>query len=456
MRCARSGGRCSASSSRPRRASVCSGTGQIDAEPVRDLPGRRAPATARARSTSKCPAASTTGQRLRLAGRGPAAPRGGPAGDLYVAVRVAPHPDFERRGDDLWRTLPVSIAQAALGTRARARDARRRRRSSRCRPGTQHGTLLRLARSGRAVVAQRPARRSRGRGRVDVPTHLTAEEAELLAAVRGDARRDGDPAARRAVLPDSLGLQDVNAGGPPGTDAVAHVFVEALDDRCVIAGDDGHHLRRARRLTRGRARHRGRRHGRLAALRDQRTPGGRHRAWPTRADARYEPAPHVGVALAVALTKGGLDHVVAAAPSSVSPASRRCVPSAAWRVGTRARAEKAAARLRAVAREAAMQCRRVRVPAVDAVTALDEVAAASRRRRRRPDRDAPRSRWNLRARASGPWSSDPRAGSRAAEQRVARGPRARARGRRRTCCGRRRPPSRSWPSSPSGSLTAAL
>ena len=165
----------------------------------------------------------------------------------------------------------------------------------------------------------------------------------------------------------------MNAGGPPGTDAVAHVFVEALDDRCVIAGDDGHHLRRARRLTVG----------------EHVTAADGTGAWRSyeisgllaggivlaaRADAQYEPAPRVGVALAVALTKGGLDGVVAAVTelgvARITP-MRTEHAVARWDA---ARAEKAAARLRAVAREAAMQCRRVRVPAVDDVTAFDEVA----------------------------------------------------------------------------------
>ena len=63
------------------------------------------------------PAGVDTGSTLRLTGRGAVGPRGGGAGDLYVHLRVAAHERFRREGDDLVTDLPVSIAQAALGTK---------------------------------------------------------------------------------------------------------------------------------------------------------------------------------------------------------------------------------------------------------------------------------------------------------------------------------------------------
>src|SRR5690606_36681535 len=56
-----------------------------------------------------------TGDRIRLAGEGEAGPPGSPPGDLYVEVRVRPHPIFERDGDDLHCEVPIRISQAALG-----------------------------------------------------------------------------------------------------------------------------------------------------------------------------------------------------------------------------------------------------------------------------------------------------------------------------------------------------
>jgi molecular chaperone DnaJ len=120
------------------------------------------------------------GQRLRLAGRGPAAPRGGPAGDLYVGVRVARHPDLERRGDELWYQLPVSIAQAALGAQLEVATLDGPREVD-VPAGTQPGALIRLR--GLGVPSLRTMRRADlvVEVRVDVPTRLRDEEAELLA-----------------------------------------------------------------------------------------------------------------------------------------------------------------------------------------------------------------------------------------------------------------------------------
>ena len=86
----------------------------------------RAAATGRVRAFASIdvdvPAGIDDGQRLRLAGRGPAAPRGGIAGDLYVAVHVAPHASFRREGDELLAS--TAGVDRASGARARSRTSR--------------------------------------------------------------------------------------------------------------------------------------------------------------------------------------------------------------------------------------------------------------------------------------------------------------------------------------------
>jgi molecular chaperone DnaJ len=166
---------------------VCGGTGRRILTQCKDC---RGDGRVRAQRTIdvEVPAGVDDGQRLRLAGRGPAAPQGGLPGDLYVTIRVAPHPDFERHGDDLLHARRVSAAQAALGTRLviTAVDAEHEIVVP---AGTQPGQLFRIKHAGV------PSLRGRGRGdllvRVDVevPTRLSDDEAELwrrLAELRGD------------------------------------------------------------------------------------------------------------------------------------------------------------------------------------------------------------------------------------------------------------------------------
>ena len=62
------------------------------------------------------PAGVGDGQRIRLSGRGEPGERGGPAGDLYVQVKVRPDDLFGRSGDDLTLTVPITFAEAVLGT----------------------------------------------------------------------------------------------------------------------------------------------------------------------------------------------------------------------------------------------------------------------------------------------------------------------------------------------------
>jgi molecular chaperone DnaJ len=158
---------------------TCGATGQVIPSPCDACGG-----AGRVRGTQSIevdvPRGIDDGQRLRLTGRGPAAPRGGHAGDLYVAVRVARHSELERRGDELWYRLPVSIVQAALGTQLEIATLDGPREID-VAAGTQPGARIRLR--GLGVPSLRTTRRGDlvVEIRVDVPMRLTDEEAELLA-----------------------------------------------------------------------------------------------------------------------------------------------------------------------------------------------------------------------------------------------------------------------------------
>ncbi len=125
------------------------------------------------------PAGVDNGSTLRLSGKGAVGQRGGGAGDLYVHLKVRPHERFRREGDDLVARLPVSIAQASLGTHLRF-ETLDGTEDLVVPAGTQHGREFRLR--GRGV----PHVQGRGRGdlrvlvEVDVPTKLSKAEEDLL------------------------------------------------------------------------------------------------------------------------------------------------------------------------------------------------------------------------------------------------------------------------------------
>lgn len=139
--------------------------------------------------TLRIPPGVDTGTRIQLTGEGEVGPNGGPAGDLYVEVVVTPHPVFERRGDELHCVISVPMASAALGT---VTELMTLDGSStvEIKAGTQSGQTVTLRGQGAARL------RSTGRGdlhvhlRVETPTALTDEQAELLrrfAASRDEA-----------------------------------------------------------------------------------------------------------------------------------------------------------------------------------------------------------------------------------------------------------------------------
>jgi molecular chaperone DnaJ len=165
----------------------CRGEGVIVSTPCHECQGQ-----GRTRATRKLlikvPAGVDQGSQIRLSGEGEAGMRGGPRGDLYIALRVKPHPQFQRQGNDIIYELPINIAQAALGAEVSV-PTLEDEETLRIQPGTQHGRTYRLR--GRGV----PHLRGNGRGdqivvvNVVVPTRLTEEQRELL---KGLAESLGD------------------------------------------------------------------------------------------------------------------------------------------------------------------------------------------------------------------------------------------------------------------------
>jgi molecular chaperone DnaJ len=93
----------------------CRGTGQVVDDPCPTCAGNGVTTQTRT-ITVRIPAGVKDGQRIRLPGKGAPGRRGGPAGDLFVVVHVSGHELFGRKGNDLTLTVPITFAEAALGT----------------------------------------------------------------------------------------------------------------------------------------------------------------------------------------------------------------------------------------------------------------------------------------------------------------------------------------------------
>src|SRR6266446_4863192 len=95
----------------------------------------------------RIPAGVASGGRVRVPGKGNAGTMGAPAGDLYLIVEVRPHPFFERRGNDLYTRVPVTVSEATLGAKVEVPTIDGRS-IVRIPPGTNSGSTLRLREKG--------------------------------------------------------------------------------------------------------------------------------------------------------------------------------------------------------------------------------------------------------------------------------------------------------------------
>lgn len=160
----------------------CSGRGQVIDDPCGTCGGSGREVKPREMRV-RIPAGVRDGARIRLAGRGGPGERGGPAGDLFVNVRVEPHALFGRRGDDVTIEVPITFPEAALGTKLRVPlpmpDKGREHTTIRIPPGTATGRTFRIGGQG-------APRRDGGRGdllvtvRVEVPEGLSRRQKRLL------------------------------------------------------------------------------------------------------------------------------------------------------------------------------------------------------------------------------------------------------------------------------------
>ena len=124
----------------------CNGVGTVITQPCPNCRGQGR-VEGIVRKKVNIPAGVDTGTRLRIAGAGHAGVYGGPPGDLYVTVNVRKHQFFERKGQDIHLTVPIGLAQAALGVELEVPTLYGSERLI-IPAGTNSGTAFRLAGKG--------------------------------------------------------------------------------------------------------------------------------------------------------------------------------------------------------------------------------------------------------------------------------------------------------------------
>jgi molecular chaperone DnaJ len=177
-----------------RTCPACQGAGQIIREKCVECKGRGRVEQTRTIDV-RIPPGVDSQTRIRVAGEGEQGANGAPPGDLYIVLEVKDHPFFERRGADLYCTIPISFSQAALGAEIAVPGLVSDERLS-IPEGTQTGSIFRL--KGRGL----PDPHGGGKGdlyvnvRVLTPSKLTREQRHMLQQLGETLKVENRPAER--------------------------------------------------------------------------------------------------------------------------------------------------------------------------------------------------------------------------------------------------------------------
>jgi molecular chaperone DnaJ len=168
----------------------CRGTGKIIPEPCTTCNG--AGKIKRQKTLEvKIPGGINEGMRIRSAGNGEPGTNGGPAGDLYIEIRIKQHEIFERDGDDLHCTVPVGLTTAALGGSIEVPTLGSKAEID-LPEGTQHGKTFRLRGKGIKGLRSSYPGDLYCHVTVETPIKLTEHQRKLLKELEESFRKSGD------------------------------------------------------------------------------------------------------------------------------------------------------------------------------------------------------------------------------------------------------------------------
>ncbi|MFG6465956.1 molecular chaperone DnaJ [Roseateles sp. BYS87W] len=168
----------------------CHGSGKIIPDPCTSCNGQGKVKKQKTLEV-KIPAGINEGMRIRSAGNGEPGVNGGPAGDLYIEIRIKQHDIFERDGDDLHCTMPVSMITAALGGTIEVPTLGGKAEIE-LPEGTQHGKTFRLRGKGIKGVRSSYPGDLYCHIAVETPVKLTEHQRKLLKELDESLKKGGE------------------------------------------------------------------------------------------------------------------------------------------------------------------------------------------------------------------------------------------------------------------------
>jgi molecular chaperone DnaJ len=169
---------------------TCHGSGRVIPEPCVACGGQGKIKKTKTLEV-KIPAGINDGMRIRSTGNGEPGTNGGPAGDLYIEIRLKQHEIFERDGDDLHCTIPVALTTAALGGSIEVPTLGGKAEIE-LPEGTQHGKTFRLRGKGIKGVRSSYPGDLYCHVQVETPVKLTEHQRKLLKELEESFRKGGD------------------------------------------------------------------------------------------------------------------------------------------------------------------------------------------------------------------------------------------------------------------------
>ncbi|MGI9481070.1 MAG: molecular chaperone DnaJ [Hyphomicrobiales bacterium] len=167
----------------------CHGQGEIISDPCADCSGQGRVTKNRTLSVN-IPEGVEDGTRIRLAGKGEAGMRGGPAGDLYIFISIKAHEFFQRDGADLFCRVPIAMTTAALGGDIEVPTIDGKKARVNVPDGTQSGKQFRLRGKGMPVLRAKQFGDLYIQATVETPVNLSKRQKELLGEFASEDRNN--------------------------------------------------------------------------------------------------------------------------------------------------------------------------------------------------------------------------------------------------------------------------